>query len=99
MREKAGRRDGELGRTAGRRRRRQDGVGKGYMRRGSCHGRRQGGDGGDAFPPTQKSEGDVPPEISISTDIFKELTKNFILFKIFKIKWPKSEEKTEFGGR
>ena len=55
--------------------------------------------GGGTRPPAQKSEGDVPPEIAIFTDIFKELTKNFTLFKIFKIEWPKSEKKTEFGGR
>ena len=57
-----------------------------------------GGRGG-RVPPAQKSEGDVPPEIVIFTAIFKELAKNFTLFRIFKIKWPKSEEKTEFGGR
>ena len=53
---------------------------------------------GDASP-WLKSEGDVPPKIMIFMDIFKELNKNFTLFKMFKIKWPKSKDKTEFGGR
>ena len=44
-----------------------------------------GGTGG-CVPPAQKSQGDIPPEIAIFTGIFKELTKNFTLFKILKMK-------------
>ena len=49
-------------------------------------------------PPVQNSEGTSPPEIVLFTDMFKQFTQLFI-FKIFKIKWPKSEEKSEFESR
>ena len=43
-------------------------------------------------PPVEISAGNVPPEIS-----FFYTNQNFAFSNIFKIKWPKSEEKLNFG--
>ena len=55
--------------------------------------------GGDASPAVEKSAGDVPPEIMIFQDLFLHTHENFAFSTIFKIKWPKSEEKLNFWGR
>ena len=41
----------------------------------------------------------MSPQKSRFLQIFFKQFTNFYVFKIFKIKWPKSEEKPEFGGR
>ena len=65
------------------------------------HGRRKrgGGDGGDASPAVEKSARDVPPEIMIFKYLFSSCICKFDIFNIFEIKWPKSEEKLNFGSR
>ena len=53
---------------------------------------------GRTRPPSQKVEEGRPPEIVIFK-LFQHLTQSFRFLRIFKIKWPKSEEKQECGGR
>ena len=55
------------------------------------------GDGGTRPPAVKKSEWDVPPEIMICLYLFLDTYYNFA-FPTFKKKWPKSEEKLNFGG-
>ena len=60
-----------------------------------------GGGRGNASPAVEKSAGDVPSrnyDISVSF-FFLDTYSNFAFSNIFNIKWPKSEEKTNFGGR
>ena len=57
----------------------------------------RGGDG--AHVPRFEILGDVPPEIAIFKKKNLKICQNFQLSKIFKLKLPKSEEKSEFGGR
>ena len=67
-------------------------------RHGWNHGRRKRGDGGTRPPQSKNQRGDIPPEIMISVSFF--LTHgNFAFSAIFKIKWPKSKQKPNFGGR
>ena len=71
-------------------------------RQWSCdHGRRKRGGGGtgDASPAVEKSAGDVSPEIMMFQYLFSSHIHNFYIFQHLKIKWPKSEEKLNFGGR
>ena len=56
-----------------------------------------GGDGGTG-PPVEQSAGDVPQNRGYFS-IFFDTYKKFSLSSIFKIKWLKSEEKLNFGGR
>ena len=56
-----------------------------------------GGDGGTR-PPQPKNQGGCPPrnyDISVS---FLDTYSNFAFSNIFKIKWPKSDEKLDFSG-
>ena len=64
---------------------------------GSSMGVKSGGDGGTR-PPVEKSAGDVPPEMRIFHELFLDTNENFAFFNIFKMKWPKSEEKLNFWG-
>ena len=57
-----------------------------------------GGTGGTR-PPRSESRRGTSPRNHGFYRFLKELTKIFRFFKIFKIKWPKSQEKSEFGGR
>ena len=56
-----------------------------------------GGCGGHV-PPVQNSEG-VPQKSRFAKKKFGIFTKTFGISNIFKIKWAKSQEKSEFGGR
>ena len=60
-----------------------------------------GGGGGrrDASPAVEKSAGDVPQKSRYFSIFFIDTCENFAFPNIFKIKWPKSEEKLNFGGR
>ena len=54
---------------------------------------------GDASPAVKKSAGDVPPRNDdILASFFLHTDENFAFSTIFKIKWPKSEEKLNFWG-
>ena len=57
-----------------------------------------GKDGGKR-PPQLKILGSPPKEIAIFLNILWDLTNFFRFFKIYTVKWPKSEEKAELGGR
>ena len=57
------------------------------------------GDGGDASPAVEKSAGYVPPVITIFQYLFIDTCENFAFSNIYKIKWSKSEEKLNFGGK
>ena len=50
-------------------------------------------------PPVQNSGRDVPPKIAVFRENFAISAKMFGLSNISKIKWVKSEEKSEFGDR
>ena len=64
------------------------------------HGWASKAGGGGARPPHKKISGGRPPEKWCYFSIFfLDTYENFDLFTIFKIKWPKSEEKLNFGGR
>ena len=55
---------------------------------------------GDASPQLKiPAAGDVPPEIRIFQYFFLDTYKNFAFSNNFKIKWLKSEDKLDFGGR
>ena len=57
---------------------------------------------GVAAPVVEKSAGDVPPEIMCDISVsffFPHIPTNFAFINIFKIKWPKSEERLNFLGR
>ena len=56
-----------------------------------------GGMGGEASPLSESRRGTSPRNRDCLKFFFNNLSKTF--FKIFKIKRPKSEEKSEFGGR
>ena len=58
-----------------------------------------GGGRGDASPAVEKSAGDVPPEMMIFQHLFLDTNEKFVFSTIFKIKWPKSEEKLNFWSR
>ena len=65
------------------------------------HGlRKRGGGRGKASPAVEKSAGDVPQKLRYFSILFSSHMK-FLHFPsyIFKIKWPNSEEKLNFGGR
>ena len=47
----------------------------------------------------EKSAGDVPQNRGYFSIFFLDTYYNFALSSIFKIKWSKSEEKLNFGGR
>ena len=56
---------------------------------------------GDASPAVEKSARNAPPEMRVPnyfSDFFYTYS-NFAFSNIFKIKWPKSEEKLNFGDR
>ena len=53
----------------------------------------------DASPRSKILWGRPPRNRDFYRYLFEQLTKIFRFFKIFKIKWPKSKEKSEFGGR
>ena len=60
----------------------------------------ESGGWGDASPAVQKSAGDVPPRNDdILASFVLDIDEYFAFSSIFKIKWPKSEEKLNFGGR
>ena len=60
--------------------------------------RHRGGGQGGRVPHSQKVEGDVPPRNHDFSYFFTRIyEKNLSFFKIFKIKSPKSEEKSELG--
>ena len=50
-------------------------------------------------PPQSKNQRGTSPEIMIFQYLFLETFANFEFSNIFEIKWPKSEEKLNFGGR
>ena len=59
----------------------------------------ESGGRGDVSPAVEKSAGDVPLrncDTSVGI-IFIDTCANFALSNIFEIKWPKSEEKLNFG--
>ena len=64
-----------------------------------------GGRGGGRVLRSRKISGERPPrndDISVGTYLptfFLDTYENFAFSTIFKIKWPKSEEKLNFGGR
>ena len=60
-----------------------------------AHGRRKRGDASAV----EKSAGDIPEKFWYFGIIFLDTNDNFTLTNIFKLKWPKSEEKLNFGGR
>ena len=64
----------------------------------TCIGVESGGMG-DASPAVEKSAGDVPPEIMIFQYLCLDTFANIAFSNIFEIKWSKSEEKLNFGGR
>ena len=49
-------------------------------------------------PPVRSSWRDVPPEIAVFKVFFRIFAKIFGFSSIFKIKWAKSEKKSDFGG-
>ena len=53
--------------------------------------------GGDASPQSESGRGTSPQKSRYLQICLKELTKVSRSFKTFKIKWPKFEEKSEFG--
>ena len=61
------------------------------------HGAAAGRTGGGV--PPFKILGGRHPKIPVLTELFKELSKQYIFFKVFKIKLPNSEDKSELGGR
>ena len=61
----------------------------------SIHGRRHRG--GDASPQSESGRGTSPQKSRYLQICLKERTKVSRSFKTFKIKWPKFEEKSEFG--
>ena len=63
------------------------------------HGRRKRGDGGDASPAVKNQRGTSPQKWWYFSIFFLDTYENFAFFTIFKIKWPKFEEKQNFGGR
>ena len=64
----------------------------------TSHGRLHRGDGGDKSPRFEIPEG-CPPEFAIFEENIVHVFKIFRFSNILKIKWLKSEEKSEFGGR
>ena len=58
-----------------------------------------GGEAGDVSPPGSKFRGDTPQKSRFLKKIFGIFAKTFGLFNISKIKWTKSEGKSEFGCR
>ena len=55
---------------------------------------------GGRVPRSRKISGGLPPRNHyISVSFFLDTCDNFAFSTIFKIKWPKSEEKLNFGGR
>ena len=50
-------------------------------------------------PPVEKSPGDVRQKLEFVSNFFLDTHFDFEFFNIFKIKWPKSEEKLHFWGR
>ena len=64
------------------------------------HGRRKRGGTGGRVPRSRKISGGRPPQkLWYFSIFFLDTYENFVFFTIFKIKWPKSEEKLNFGGR
>ena len=70
----------------------------GYHRTTAGHGRRKRGGGGHVLRSRKISGGRPPRNNDISVSFFLH-NDNFIFSNIFKIQWPKSEEKLNFGGR
>ena len=62
------------------------------------HGRRKRGDEGDASTESKKPARDVTPQKNDISVSFFDPYENFPFSTIFKIKWPKSEERLNFGG-
>ena len=62
------------------------------------HGHRHWGNTGDVSPWLEIPGGMFPPEITIFKENFMHICQNFQIY-VFKIKWPKSKEKSEFGDR
>ena len=58
----------------------------------------EGTGGGRPGPAVGKSAGTTPRNYDISVSFFLA-HESFAFSNIFKIKWPKSEEKLNFGGR
>ena len=64
-------------------------------------GVKSGGTGGGRVPRSRKISGRRPPPPSemMIFNLFLHTDENFAFCNIFKIKWPKSEKKLNFGGR
>ena len=61
--------------------------------------RRKRGDGGTRPPQSKNQRGRPPPRNDdILASFFLHTNDNFEFSTIFKIKWPKSEEKLNVGG-
>ena len=67
--------------------------------RGVADGGGGGGSRGSGHPHFWKPQGLTPVEIWTFQYFFLKTYKHFVFSNIFKIKWPKSEEKLNFGGR
>ena len=67
-----------------------------YMRKDR---RRKRGDGVTRPPQSKNQRGPPPRNDDILASFFLHTNENFAFSTIFKIKWPKSEEKLKFGGR
>ena len=63
------------------------------------HGRPKRGGGGRVSRSRKISGGRPPRNDDILASFFLDTDENFAFSTIFKIKWPKSEEKLNFGGR
>ena len=61
-------------------------------------GAKGGGGEGYASPESRNQRG-TSPQKQVSFSNFFDVFKSCALSNIFKIKWPKSEEKLNFGGR
>ena len=73
------------------------------MPRTTCyeHGRRhwRGGDREDLVPPVSKVGGIIPASFSVYFDFCWKVIEIISISLYFKIKWPESAEKINFGGR
>ena len=57
------------------------------------------GDGGTRPPQSKNQRGTSPRNDDTSASVFLDTNENFAFATILKIKWPKSEENLNFGGR
>ena len=71
----------------------------GLVRSALSMGVATGGDAGGVSPPVRNSGGMSPQKSRFLKKILCIFLKIFRFSNVFQIKWPKSEEKSEFGGR